>query len=86
MKKRQAILKPRVELSWTRQREPRRAVNSRLLMTCICQVTLVGLILQEAYNNEVFVQALRQFPDELGIMMARFLCVIFLHMVMHDEL
>ena len=49
-------------------------------------MTLVGLILHEAYNYEVFVQALREFPYNLGIMMARFLCVIFLHMVMHDEL
>ena len=57
----------------------------RLLLLIICQVFLLALVLQEALKREDFVEAWLEYPRDMFLVLARFLCAMFLHVSMADE-
>ena len=56
------------------------------MLLIMCQVLLIVFIFKEAVNEEEMIAAYKEYPKNMEIVLARFLCAIFLHISMADEL
>ena len=61
-------------------------VTGKLVFLIICQIMLILFLGAEAINSEDMISAYHEYPDGIQIVLCRFLCGIFLHISLADEL
>ena len=61
-------------------------MNGKLLFLVICQLTLVWLLLSEQLSYDDYAGAYKEMPAKETLVICRFLCAIFLHISLADEL
>lgn len=66
--------------------DTRFSMNGKLYFLVACELILLWLLASEQINNEEFAGAYLEMPESQAIVVARFLCAIFLHISLADEL
>ena len=61
-------------------------ITGKLCFLVLCQILLILFLFKEALTNVDMVDALKTQPDGVSIVLCRFLCGIFLHINLSDEL
>lgn len=64
----------------------RREITGKLCFLVLCQMLLLYLVANETRTVEEMIEAYRTYPDSINIVLCRFLCAIFLHIHLSDEL
>ena len=60
-------------------------MNAKKRFVIICQMMLVCFLGKEVYSTD-WAHILALFPDDLYIVICRFVCAIFMHISLSDEL
>ena len=63
----------------------RKSMVGRTLLLFFVQLLLSVFMMKEALNGETF-DNIKQYPSSLELVMTRFLCAVFLHISLGDEL
>ena len=66
--------------------DERNAMNGKLYFLALVQLILLGGLAYEQITNKVFFCAYKDLPSSPAIVIARFMCAIFLHISLSDEL
>lgn len=60
--------------------------NGKMWFLVICEIVLLGALFHEQITSEDTIAAYKEYPNSPSIVLCRFLCAIFLHISLADEL
>jgi hypothetical protein len=66
--------------------EKRRSMNGKLYFLVSCQLILLMALGNEQFSNEDYSAAYKDMPSSPSIVIARFMCAIFLHISLAEEI
>ena len=64
----------------------RRDITGKLCFLILCQLLLIYVLAREAVTSDQMIQDYKEPPASMQIVLCRFLCAIFLHIHLSDEL